>query len=63
MMRARDYEILRRAVEEGIARGWTRAHKHTETPTPEEVQDMIESAILDEICEWFEFPPSPSLEG
>jgi len=63
MIRARCYEVLRRAVEEGVARGWTLAHKHTDTPEAEHVREAIESQVMDEICEWFEFPPTTSLEG
>lgn len=63
MIRARSYEVLRRAVEEGTAKGWRQAHKHADTPAEEDIREAIESAILDEICEWFEFPQTLALEG
>lgn len=31
-MRVRAYEVLSRAIEEGVACSWRRAHKHTDTP-------------------------------
>ena len=54
-MRVRTYEVLRRAIEDGVATGWRRAHKHTDEPTAEVVQDQIVTAILNEVCEWFAF--------
>ena len=54
-IRARTYPILARAVEDGIAYGWQRAHKHTDTPDADHVKDQIEQAVMSEICEVFEF--------
>ena len=54
-MRAKTYKVLARAVEEGIARGWNRAHKPVENPTEEQVKIAIEEAVLGEICEVFTF--------
>lgn len=50
------YAVLERAVEEGIAHGWRRAHKHTDTPDEDAVRGELISAVMSEICEWFEFP-------
>lgn len=47
--------MLRRAVEDGIDYGWTRAHKHTDTPGEHAVKDAILQGILNEVCEWFAF--------
>lgn len=49
-MRAREYDVLVRAVEEGTAYGWARAHKHNDAPTDQQIK-----AVLDAICEWFDF--------
>ena len=54
-MKAREYDVLARAVEEGIAAGWQHAHKHTETPSPEAVHDQIHMDVMTAICEWFTF--------
>jgi len=35
--------------------GWNRAHKHHESPDPESIRNAIEIAVLNEICEWFDF--------
>lgn len=51
----RAYPVLCRAVEEGIAYGWNRAHKHTGTPGEELIKGEIEKAVITEICETFDF--------
>ena len=54
-MKVRAYEVLRRAVEEGVAYGWQRAHKHTDSPSGDAVQDQIVTAVLSEVSEVFTF--------
>lgn len=49
------YAVLDRAVEEGIRWGWERAHKHTATPSPSDIQDAIARAVMHEITEYFKF--------
>lgn len=50
------YPVLTRAVEEGFRRGWHRAHKHTDEPTLEQIEDNVVTAIMGDICEVFTFP-------
>lgn len=45
------YAVLSRAVEEGVAYGWNRAHKHVDTPEPDCIKDQIETAVMSAICE------------
>lgn len=54
-MRMRAYDVLRRAIEEGVEYGWRRAHKHTDTPDAESIKDQIVTGILNEVCEYFDF--------
>ena len=54
-LKVRAYPVLRRAVEEGVAYGWRRAHKHTDTPDPKAIEEQIVDAVLGEICEYFDF--------
>ena len=62
-VRFRAYEILSRAVADGIAYGWGRAYKYESDPIPEEgpraceARDAIESAVMNAICEVMEFAP------
>lgn len=50
------YKILARCVEEGVAYGYNRAHKHVDNPTGAQLCEAIESAVLNAICEYFTFP-------
>jgi hypothetical protein len=58
-MKPNTYAILSRAVEEGVAYGWNRAHKHTPTPTADEATEAITDAVMLEIAEWFTFDDEP----
>ena len=50
-VKANVHEIISRAVEEGIAYGWQRAHKHTDEPGEEFVKSEIETAVMSAIGE------------
>ena len=54
-MRVRAYDVLHRAIEQGIEYGWRRAHKHTDTPDAETIKDQILTGILNEVSECFDF--------
>jgi hypothetical protein len=54
-MKAKEYNLIAQCVETGVMLGWNRAHKHDATPEPEAIRDAIEQAVLNEICEWFDF--------
>lgn len=54
-MKAKSYVIIERAIEEGYRRGWNRAYKHTDNPSPEQIEIAIKEAIMGEICEVFAF--------
>lgn len=47
--------MLSEAVEEGIAYGWMRAHKHVENPTEESIKEAIHNAVMASISEYFWF--------
>ena len=47
--------ILTQAIERGLDYGWSRAHKHTDTPQPERIIESIEIEIWNEIDEVFDF--------
>jgi hypothetical protein len=57
-MTVRAYPVLWRAVEEGVQYGWRRAHKHTNTPDENYIEQQIVDAVLHEICEYFYFSDS-----
>lgn len=49
------YRVLERCVEDGIAYGYRRAFKHTDTPEEDTIREAIQMAIMNEISEWFQF--------
>ena len=54
-MKPRTRDILYRAIEEGIKRGMTQAHKHSDAPPPQWIEGCIEDAIWLEIDAVFDF--------
>jgi hypothetical protein len=55
VMKPRFHVILEQAIEEGVRRGWRRAHKHVENPTEESVWEQIEDGVMSSITEYFSF--------
>jgi len=53
VMRCRVYDVLSRAVDEGVTEGWRKAHKHTDTPGEDRLRETIAEAVLSEILEYF----------
>ena len=47
--------LLERCIEDGVARGYRRAHKHTDEPTEAHILSQIHDAIWLEIDEYFDF--------
>jgi archaeosine-15-forming tRNA-guanine transglycosylase len=47
--------ILEQAIEEGVRRGYSRAHKHVENPTEGAIIENIEDAVMSAIYEYFTF--------
>lgn len=47
--------ILEQAIEEGVRRGYARAHKHVENPTEGAIIESIEEHVMSSIYEYFTF--------
>jgi archaeosine-15-forming tRNA-guanine transglycosylase len=47
--------ILEQAIEEGVRRGYSRAHKHVENPTEDAIIEQIEDCVMSAIYEYFTF--------
>lgn len=62
MMTPKSYTILQRAVEEGVVRGWARAHKHTNKPERGDIESQVIDCVMLEISEVFSFP-DPNAEA
>jgi hypothetical protein len=54
-MKAKTYQLIQECVENGVQLGFNRAHKHTDTPSDDELQNKIIDSVMIEICEWFSF--------
>jgi hypothetical protein len=54
-MKVKTLVILEQAIEEGVRRGYRRAHKHIENPTEESICDHIEECVMAQIHEYFTF--------
>lgn len=53
-MKPKSHLVLEMCIKQGIDRGWTRAHKHFETPPENMIKQETEEAIWQEIWEWFD---------
>jgi len=57
---ANEWKLLVRCVEDGVRRGVRLAWKHSEAAPPSEDQiERIQDGVIQEIGEWFTFPPDP----
>lgn len=52
-VRVNAYAVMSRAVEDGIAYGYRRAHKHTDTPSEEMIKENIYHGVMEAITEVF----------
>lgn len=62
-LRVRTFAVLERAVEEGVALGYRRAHKHSERPPEAHILDAVARAVLDAIDEVFAVDDESEGEG
>ncbi len=54
-MKAKEYNLIAQCVETGVMVGINRAYKHTDEPKDDFLREQIERAVMNEICEWFDF--------
>lgn len=54
-MKPKWYMLIARAVEEGVLEGMRLAHKHTESPTRDALQDAIEIGVMNKLNEIIHF--------
>ena len=48
--------LLEMAIDEGVSTGYYRSFKHNEDPTPEEIIEHIQEAVMSKMYEYFDFP-------
>lgn len=49
------YDLVSRAVSEGVSMGWHRAHKHDHQPDSGYAVGEIEREVMNALCEVIEF--------
>ena len=54
-MRIKAYNILQRAIEDGIMYGYQRAFKYTDVPTEDQIKQAMIDSVINEICEVIDF--------
>jgi hypothetical protein len=54
-VRFKAYNLVARAVEEGVAYGYNRAHKHSDEPSEEVIKQAMIDSILNSLCEIIDF--------
>lgn len=55
VMKPRLFKLLEQCIDSGITLGYSRAHKHTDSPTEQHLVHEISNAISNELHEWFSF--------
>jgi hypothetical protein len=53
-MKPKLFPVLEMAVEDGVAHGLNRAHKHIDNPTRDQIVVAVTEGVLNSICEWFD---------
>jgi hypothetical protein len=54
-MKPKVIPVLENCIQDGIAFGWSRAHKHVDQPSEELIKQEIENQIWHNLYEAFEF--------
>lgn len=58
MMKPKTIPLLENCIKDGIAYGWSRAHKHVDHPSEDLIKQEIENHIWNAIYESFDFEVS-----
>ena len=61
-MKLKAYNIIHRAVEEGISYGMQRSQKHTDTPSKDHIEQEILRSVMDYINEIIDFEDAPEIK-
>lgn len=54
-MKPKILPLLEQCIDDGIKRGWHRAHKHNDNPDEDAIMNEIALCVMGEIFEWFDF--------
>ena len=59
-MKPKFHKILEQAINEGVLRGYRRAHKHVENPTEGAIIDNVVEQVMNSLDEYFDFEEDAS---
>ena len=54
-MKPKFHIVLETAIKQGVAYGYSRAHKYVENPTEGAIIDSIVEQVMNSLDDWFEF--------
>jgi hypothetical protein len=52
---ARAYDVVSQAIDDGVATGWRRAHKHLDDPSEDTILEQIAQEVRSALCEVIDF--------
>jgi hypothetical protein len=55
IMKPKFTPVLEMCIENGLRLGYTRAFKHNDNPSDEQIHQAIFQAVMHELYEWFDF--------
>jgi hypothetical protein len=54
-LRLRAYDVVCQAVDDGVATGWRRAHKHIDEPDDQTILEHVANEVKLHLCEVIDF--------
>ena len=54
-IRFKAYSIIEQAIDHGMELGWNRAHKHTDTPSKEQIIECMGVAVMESLTDVVDF--------
>jgi hypothetical protein len=61
-MKPREYRLFAECLENGLRRGYRRAHKYCENPSEDQILESLQTNVMGEITEFFAFAPDEDAE-
>ena len=59
-MKPKEYQLMQECVELGVSYGMRRAHKHTDDPSEQQLEDAVVEAVMAMIAEKWVFDDDTS---
>ena len=59
-MKVKEHLVVEECIMNGVERGFSRAYKHTDSPSNDDIKESIYQAVLSEFNECFDYEPRES---